>query len=89
MNLEVAIDILHQLVFVSLMTVAPILLTAIGVGLAVSILQTVTSIQEQTLTFIPKLVAIGIVLIIAASWMMRTVMEFAIGMIGRIPLMAP
>jgi flagellar biosynthetic protein FliQ len=66
---------------------APILLTAMVIGLAVSLFQSVTSIQEQTLTFVPKVLAIVALLILLMPWMLRTLVEFAAGMIGRMPQM--
>jgi flagellar biosynthesis protein FliQ len=49
--------------------------------------QSVTSIQEQTLTFVPKVLAIVLLLILLMPWMLRTLVEFAAGMIGRMPQM--
>ncbi|MCE9612525.1 MAG: flagellar biosynthetic protein FliQ [Chthoniobacter sp.] len=87
MNIEQAIEILRQLVTTSLMVVSPILLVSLVVGLAVSMLQSVTSIQEQTLAFVPKLLAIALVLVIAAPWILRQLMQFTIMYILRIPQM--
>ena len=55
---------------------APILLSAIVVGLAISIIQSVTQIQEQTLTFVPKILAVFLAMMLLGSWMMNTVIEF-------------
>jgi flagellar biosynthetic protein FliQ len=55
---------------------APLLLTSLVVGLVVSIFQAVTQIQEATLTFIPKMIAMGLVTYWAGGWMMQTLMEF-------------
>ncbi|MBR4515417.1 MAG: flagellar biosynthesis protein FliQ [Lachnospiraceae bacterium] len=55
---------------------APMLITSLVIGLIVSIFQTVTSIQEQTLTFVPKLLAIFLVLIITGDWMMNNILNF-------------
>ena len=54
---------------------APVLLISLAVGLLISIFQTVTSIQEQTLTFVPKIIAVFLVMILAGSWMMNTMLE--------------
>ncbi len=88
MNVEQAIEILRSLITTALLIVAPILGTAILVGLLVSLFQSVTSIQEHTLTFVPKLVTIGFVLMIAAPWMLRVIMQFTITFLLRIPEMA-
>ncbi len=85
MNIEAAIDLFRVTVTQALMLVAPILLTAMAVGLAVSLVQAVTSIQEQTLAFVPKLLAVGVVMLVSASWFMRSLMEFTISMVQRFP----
>ena len=54
----------------------PVLLVSLCIGLLVSIFQTVTSIQEQTLTFVPKIIGIFVALVILAPWMMTTIVEF-------------
>lgn len=87
MNIEQAIEILHTLISQSLLLVAPILGVAILVGIAVSLFQSVTSIQEQTLSFVPKLLAVGLVVVFAAPWILRTLMQLTINFIGRLPEM--
>ena len=88
MNAAYATDLLKMLMTSAVTLAAPILLTAMVIGLAVSLFQSVTSIQEQTLTFVPKALAIVALLILLMPWMLRTMMEFATGMIGRMPQMA-
>jgi flagellar biosynthetic protein FliQ len=85
MNIEAAIELFRITVMNSLMLVAPILATAMAVGLVVSLIQAVTSLQEQTLSFVPKLVAVGFVMIVSAHWLMRTLMEFTVSMVQRFP----
>ncbi len=85
MNVEVAVDILRQTITMSLVIVSPVLVTAIVVGVTVSLLQSVTSIQEQTLTFVPKLVAVAGVMVVTAHWMIRSLMEFTIGTLEHLP----
>ena len=87
MNAAYATDLLKTLMTSAVTLAAPILLTALIIGLAVSLFQSVTSIQEQTLTFVPKALAIVALLILLMPWMLRTVVEFAAGMIGRMPQM--
>ncbi|MGB4658470.1 MAG: flagellar biosynthesis protein FliQ, partial [Mobilitalea sp.] len=70
MNEIIVIDIAKQAVYLVLKAASPMLLASLVVGLVVSILQTVTSIQEQTLTFVPKLVAVFLVLILAGNWIL-------------------
>lgn len=85
MNLESAIELFRVAVTNALMLVTPILLTTIVVGLAISLFQSVTSIQEQTLSFAPKLFAVGGVLIVGSGWLMRTLMSFTIEVYQKIP----
>ena len=84
MSLEMAIELFRQAIYNSLMLVSPILLTTIAVGLTISLIQAVTSIQEQTLSFAPKLFAVGGVLVFSASWLMKTLMNFTINVISKI-----
>lgn len=71
-----AISILREAVFTALKLAAPILIVSIAVGFIISVLQAATQIHEQTLTFVPKLVAIALVLLLLASWMMTTMSDF-------------
>jgi flagellar biosynthesis protein FliQ len=87
MNAAFATDLLKTLMTSAVTLAAPILLTAMVIGLAVSLFQSVTSIQEQTLTFVPKALAIVALLILLMPWMLRTLVEFAAGMIGKMPQM--
>ena len=77
MNEGIAMDLAQQGVMVALMVTMPILAVALFFGLAVSVFQAVTQVQELTLTFVPKIVGAGIVLITMGSWMLNTVVSFA------------
>jgi flagellar biosynthetic protein FliQ len=70
------ITIMRESLMTILIVSAPLLGVAMIVGLIISIFQTTTSLQEQTLTFVPKIVAIFFVLIIFASWMIRTLVNY-------------
>lgn len=87
MNIEQAIEILRSLITTALMAVTPILGAAIVVGILVSLFQSVTSIQEQTLTFVPKLIAVSFIVLIAAPWLLRLMMQFTITFLSRLPEM--
>lgn len=76
MTVEMVTDMMQDGIMVIIKTAAPPLLVSLVIGLAVSIFQTVTSIQEQTLTFVPKLVAIFIVLLLCGGWIMNNCVEF-------------
>jgi len=87
MNAAFAADLLKTLMTTAVTLAAPILVTAMIIGLAVSLFQSVTAIQEQTLTFVPKALAIVALLILLMPWMLRTLVEFTAGMIGKMPQM--
>ena len=87
MNPELATDLLKTLMIQAVTMATPILLTAMIIGLMVSLFQSVTSIQEQTLTFVPKALAVVSVLILIMPWLLRTMIEFATGMISKMPQM--
>lgn len=70
------IDISAQALWLIIKCSAPMLLSSLVVGLVISIFQTVTSIQEQTLTFVPKLLAVILTLLIFGDWIMTNILEF-------------
>ena len=72
MDEALILTIFQKAILLTMLIGAPILLSAIVVGLAISIIQAVTQIQEQTLTFVPKIFAALLVLIVAAPWMIET-----------------
>ena len=88
MNPEFAVELLKATMFKVVILAAPVLLTAMVIGLCVSLLQAVTTIHEQTLTFFPKALGIVLLLILLLPWMLRTVMEFTSLVIEKIPAMA-
>ena len=88
MNAAYATDLLKLLMSTALTLATPILVTAMVIGLAVSLFQSVTSISEQTLTFVPKALAIVALLVLLMPWMLRILVEYAAGMIGKMAQMA-
>ncbi len=76
MTIDDVTQIMSRGLYTIVITAAPVLLVSLMVGLIVSIFQTVTSIQEQTLTFVPKLLAIFLALIILGHWMLNNMVEF-------------
>ena len=72
------IHLAREAISLVLLLAGPLLLVSLAVGLAVSIFQAATQIQEQTLTFVPKLVAILITLLVLGGWMMNTMLTFTI-----------
>jgi flagellar biosynthesis protein FliQ len=88
MTPEFAVEMVKALLFQAVTLGAPVLLTAMAVGLTVSLIQAVTSIHEQTLTFVPKVLAVVTMVVILLPWTLRTATEFATQVIGKIPQMA-
>ena len=64
---------------------APVLLTALLIGFAISLFQAMTQIQEFTLAFVPKVVGIGVALILSGNWMLHTLIDFTVDLFERIP----
>ncbi|MBK1716712.1 flagellar biosynthesis protein FliQ [Thiocystis violacea] len=85
MTPEMVLDIGREAGEVILLLAAPPLLTGLIVGLAISLLQAATQIQEMTLTFIPKLIAVGGSLILAGHWMLALITEYIIRLYESIP----
>jgi flagellar biosynthetic protein FliQ len=87
MNPEFAVELVKAMILQALTLAGPILTVALTVGLGVSLFQAVTSIHEQTLSFVPKVIGIVTVLVIALPWMLRTIMEFTTMLIEKMPQM--
>ena len=85
MNQDVVINIGMQAMQLAFKVAMPLLLVGLAVGLLVSIFQAVTQIQEQTLTFIPKIVGMGLVLVIAGPWMLSEIVTYTQQLYGSIP----
>ncbi len=83
MNPDLAIDLFKSTVLFALYVVAPFLGLILIVGLAASLLQSVTSMQEQTLTFVPKLVTLAALALLLAPWLLRSLAQFTVMMITR------
>ncbi len=77
MTIDNVVDIARSTVWVIVKVSAPMLLISLIVGLIISIFQTITSINEQTLTFLPKLLAIFLVLVLTGSWILNNLVSFA------------
>jgi flagellar biosynthesis protein FliQ len=63
----------------------PVLLVTLGIGLAVGLVQSVTQLQEQTLTFVPKCIGVSAVLLLGGAWMLQTAVAFTEGLFARLP----
>jgi len=82
MNVNQAIDLVREAFELMLLVSGPILLAGLVVGLCISLFQAVTQIQEQTLSFVPKIVAMAAAVILLAPWMSQMLLEFAQRMFG-------
>lgn len=76
MTQEFVLHLAREGLLVALMLAAPALIIGLAVGLAISVFQATTQIQEQTLTFVPKIVAVLLSLLIFGSWMLTTLVNF-------------
>ncbi len=85
MPLGLVLDLAREALWTSLLLAGPLLAVALVVGLLVSVLQAVTSIQEQTLSFVPKLFAIGAVFILLLSWMLQIMMRYTSELFRALP----
>ena len=85
MNPEFAIELLKDMIFQALTIAAPILLTAMVVGLVISLFQAVTTIHEQTLAFVPKALAVIGVVLLLLPWIVRTLIDFTTSIIMKMP----
>jgi len=83
MNPELAIDFFKTTVMFALYTVAPFLIVTLVIGLVMSLAQSVTSLQEQTLTFVPKLIGVSALILLLTPWVLRSLTEFTISILTR------
>jgi flagellar biosynthetic protein FliQ len=85
MSEEFVVNIIREAFFTTMLISAPVLLLSLTVGLIISILQAATSIQEVTLTFLPKMIIIGLVLVFTLPWMLDVMTSFTVNLIQQIP----
>ena len=76
MDITTVTQIMSEGIYVTIITAAPLLLISLIVGLVISVFQTVTSIQEQTLTFVPKVLAIFMGMILLGHWMLNNLVDY-------------
>ncbi len=85
MTPEIVLDVGRDALWVIALLCAPLLLSALAVGLLVGMIQAATQIQEMTLTFIPKLIVLALALLFSGSWMLGVLTDFSITLIQSIP----
>ena len=78
MTVEAVLDVAIETIWTIIITSTPLLLVSLIVGLVISIFQSVTSIQEQTLTFVPKILAIFICMLVFGSFILNTIVDFMV-----------
>ncbi|MDQ4504126.1 flagellar biosynthesis protein FliQ [Sinomonas sp. ASV322] len=85
MNSSAVLDICLQALIAAAKLSAPVLVTSLVVGLAISLVQSVTQLQEATLSFVPKAVAVAIALVVCGNWMISEMVGFTNDLFARIP----
>jgi flagellar biosynthetic protein FliQ len=88
MNGPLAVELVRRALMLTLMVAGPALVVALLVGVVISLLQAVTQVQEQTLTFIPKLVAVGAVVLLTLPWALRMLVDFLVELLRGLPSLA-
>ena len=85
MSPDLAVELAREAVVLTLLVGAPVMLAAIVVGLAISILQAVTQVQDQTLSFVPKIVAMFVVLLYTLPWALTRMVEYSTALFQNMP----
>ncbi len=85
MSHALIVDLARNAIMLALMLAGPLLLVALGVGLIISVIQTVTQIQEQTLSFVPKLLAVAAAFLVALPWMIQLLVKYTTELFRSLP----
>ena len=85
MDTATVVDLGRQALWITMLVSAPLLIVALAVGLVIGILQAATSINEMTLSFIPKVTALGVTLAVVGSWQINTLVDYTREIFMRIP----
>ena len=85
MSQDSVVSLIVEMMGVTMKVALPMLLVGLVVGLVISVLQAVTQIQEQTLSFIPKIVGTAVVIVVAGPWMLGEIVNWTIELYGSIP----
>jgi len=88
MSPELALELVRHAITLALAIAGPLLLTGLLVGIVVGLLQALTQIQEHTLTFIPKALAVAVVLLLLFPWMLRQMLEYLVDILRSLPSLA-
>ncbi len=87
MTPEAVMEVAREAMYITMLLAAPLLLSALAVGLIVGIFQAATQIQEMTLSFIPKLLAMAVALMVAGPWMLDVISAFTQRLFADIPML--
>jgi flagellar biosynthetic protein FliQ len=85
MSEQFVVYVFREAFYTTLLVSAPMLVLSLVVGLLISVFQAATSIQEFTLTFVPKIIAVAIVTVLTLPWMMETMITFTVNLFNQIP----
>jgi len=85
MSHQLVVDLARNAILLSLMLAGPMLIVALGVGLIISVVQAVTQIQEQTLSFVPKLVAVSAAFLVALPWLLQLLIRYTTELFRSLP----
>ncbi|MCP3854996.1 MAG: flagellar biosynthetic protein FliQ [Actinomycetia bacterium] len=85
MSEAAVLDIAARTLWIAAKLAGPFLVTSLAVGVAIGLVQSITQLQEQTLTFVPKFVATGVVVIVAGSWMLNEMVFFTQELLDMVP----
>jgi flagellar biosynthetic protein FliQ len=88
MTEDFVVNLFREAFYTAMLVSAPVLLISLFVGLLISVFQAATSIQEFTLTFVPKLVAVAVVTVLFLPWMMDVLVTFTVNLFQHIPTLA-
>lgn len=86
MTSDFALQLMNEMLWAAVLISAPVLGLTMLVGLLVSLIQVVTQIQEASLSFIPKIIAVVIVMVLFGPWMLKKLLQFSTGVIADIPM---
>lgn len=85
MNQDILVELLNDMLWISILLVMPPLAVALTVGLLIGFIQAITSIQEQTLSFVPKILAIVLVFMFFGTWMLRALVDYSGELFASLP----
>ena len=88
MNADFIVHLFREAFYTAMLVSAPTLLVSLIVGLVISVFQAATSIQEATLTFVPKMIIMAIVIVLTLPWILDVLVSFTVNLFGQIPMVA-